>query len=230
MTHCTAIIPIRSGSKGLPGKNVRILGGKPLFMHAVDAALAAGIDDIIVATDDQSVLDQPNDNYRLFARSPQSARDSAPTHEVLLEAIESLSLHSNTIVLLQATSPLRRPETIRAAMTLFDGRSEGLCATVSRIDNSVLKSGMVRDGVFAPLLDAPTLFKPRQALPDLFKLDGAVFVFNGGWLIRNGSLESDHIQVLESPAEDVLDIDTLDDFLAAEARLSQRDTTASSNK
>ena len=219
---CTAIIPIRSGSKGLPGKNTRALAGKPLFMHAVDAARAAGIDDVIVATDDQTLLNQPSGDYRLFARSAHSARDSAPTHEVLVEVIEGLALHDNVIVLLQATSPLRHPDTIRAAVAQFDARADGLCATVSRIDNSVLKSGMVRNGVFAPLLDAPTLFKPRQALPDVFKLDGAVFVFNGGWLVRNGSLESDHITVLESPAEDVLDIDTLEDFLEAEARLARR--------
>ncbi len=216
----TAVIPIRAGSKGLPGKNTRVLAGKPLFMHAVACAQDAGIGDIIVATDDAAVLAAPADGYRVFARSAHSARDDAPTHEVLIEVITALDLADHLIVLLQATSPMRAPATVRAVVDAMDDRAAELGCTVSEIDNSLLKSGTIRDGFLQPIVDAATLFTPRQALPAVYKMDGGVYSFQGDWLVRNGSLETDRIKTVQSQPDEVLDIDTLADFERAAQRLS----------
>lgn len=215
----TAVIPIRAQSKGLPGKNTRDLAGKPLFMHAVACAQAADISDIVVATDDAVLLQASSDDYRAFARSAHSARDEAPTHEVLIEVVSALGLEDHLIVLLQATSPLRQPKTVQAVIAAMqDGQAELGCS-VSQIDSSLLKSGTIIDGYLQPTVDASTLFRPRQSLPDLFKMDGGVYAFMGGWLVRNRSLETEKIKVVQSDPAELLDIDTMDDFVQAQAIL-----------
>lgn len=216
----TAIVPIRAHSKGLPGKNTRELAGKPLFMHAVDCAHAAGIADVVVASDDPVLLSGDPAGYRLFARSDHSARDSAPTHEVLIEAIEALDLHAHLIVLLQATSPLRRPQTVRATVDLMQDSAVQLGCTVSPMDPALLKSGTVKNGYLEPVVDTATLFTPRQALPPVYKMDGGVYAFWGQWLVQNGSLETTHIKVVESQTNEVLDIDDLTDFEQAQRLLT----------
>lgn len=224
MLDVTAVIPIRANSKGLPGKNTRDLAGKPLFHHSVDCARAAGIEDIIVATDNQDLLDHPSDHYKLFPRSKYSARDDAPTHEVLIDLIESWNLHARLIVLLQATSPLRRPETIRSVLKVMEDPDARLGCTVSEIDNSLLKSGTICDGFLSPILNSRTLFTPRQSLPSIFKMNGSVYAFSGSWLIKNGSLETDMIKIVQSSPKEAIDIDTLDDFIQAEQFLAEPET------
>ena len=218
----TAVIPIRAGSKGLPGKNTRELLGIPLYMHAVRCAKEAGIDEVVVATDDPKVLEHSDPSYKTFHRSAHSARDDAPTHEVLIELIEARNLHENLIVLLQATSPLRRSQTVRAVIDLMNEPDVDLGCSVTRIDNGFLKSGLVKDGFLQPLIDPTTLFKPRQYLPELFKMDGGVYAFHGRWLVDNGSLETDKIKVVKSNHCEALDIDSLDDFALAEKQLRSK--------
>lgn len=218
----TAVIPIRAGSKGLPGKNTRNLLGIPLYMRAVNCAKDAGIDKVVVATDDQEVLEHPDPSYDIFHRSAHSARDDAPTHEVLIELIEAKQLHENLIVLLQATSPLRSAQTVRAVINLMEDPDVKLGCSVTQIDNGVLKSGFFEDGYLQPLIDSSTLFKARQSLPELFKMDGGVYAFRGRWLVENGSLETDKIKVVKSAQFEVLDIDNLDDFELAEKKLRSK--------
>ena len=219
--NVTAVIPIRAGSKGLPGKNTRILAGKPLFEHSIDCAQAAGISNIIVATDIQELLNETPNCYKVFSRSQQSARDNAPTHEVLIDLIKAWDLHEHLIVLLQATSPLRRAETVRAVIDMMNDSNAELGCTVSQIENTVLKSGTVHNGFFSPLMDEKALFTPRQLLPSTYKMDGNIYAFWGNWLINNGSLETNKIRVVQSTQGENMDIDTLGDFVKAEQYLDQ---------
>ncbi|MFD2173236.1 cytidylyltransferase domain-containing protein [Rhodobacter lacus] len=222
MTKTIAVIPLRAGSKGLPGKNTRPLAGLPLYLHSVACARAAGIERIIVATDIAALLAAPHPDYELYARSEASSRDDAPTHEVVIELIEALGLHEATIVILQATSPLRRAATVRAALARLEEGGHELTVSISEIENSVMKSGTVSEGRLVPLVSAAALFQPRQSLPRLYKLDGGVFAFRGGWLVANGALTTEHIGVVESDPAELLDIDCAEDFARAEAVLSAR--------
>ena len=208
----TVVIPIRAGSKGLPGKNIRMLAGMPLFMHSVACARAAGIDDIVVATDIEDVLQSADHQFRVYRRSPESATDTAPTHDVLIEVISALGLEDRMIVLLQATSPLRRPETVRKVISLFKAGAFDVCCSVSEIDNTLLKAGLVNGESIVPLLSAKAQFSPRQELPRSYKMDGGTFVFSGAWLLERGNLETDRIGVVISGSEEFGDIDDMSDF------------------
>jgi N-acylneuraminate cytidylyltransferase len=220
MIEKIAVIPLREGSKGLPGKNTLPLVGLPLYLHSVSCAHAAGIKRVIVATDIAALLAAPSPEYELYARSAASSRDDAPTHEVVIEMIEALGLHNAMIVILQATSPLRHPGTVRAALARLAEGEYDLIVSISEIENTALKSGTVSEGLLVPLLTSEMLFQPRQSLPRLFKLDGGVFAFRGGWLVENGSLTTERIGVVSSDPSELLDIDQAEDFERAEAILS----------
>jgi len=102
-----AIVPVRGGSKGLPGKNTRLLADKPLWAHSVAQAQAVGVDQVIVTTDILELSQDVAEAGASFLERPKSlAQDDTPMAPVILHALETLQEPAQ-IVLLQATSPLR---------------------------------------------------------------------------------------------------------------------------
>jgi N-acylneuraminate cytidylyltransferase len=115
----TAVIPLRAGSKGLPGKNTRLLAGKPLYRHAVDAALEAGAYRVILTTDIPEVMSA---SYPLAVQTIQRplalCGDEVPMAPVLSHALQAARVQG-PVVLLQATSPLRQPADILQALSIL---------------------------------------------------------------------------------------------------------------
>ncbi|WP_188236167.1 acylneuraminate cytidylyltransferase family protein [Sphingopyxis sp. LK2115] len=121
-----AIIPARGGSKGVPGKNLRPLAGKPLIAWSIEQALAAkGVSDVLVSTDAEDIADVARSFGAdvPFLRPAELATDTAPTEPVMLHAVERMEAMGGkryeTILLLQPTSPLRLPGTIDGALGAF---------------------------------------------------------------------------------------------------------------
>lgn len=119
------IIPARGGSKGIPHKNIKALGGKPLICRAIDNARAVADDaDICVSTDAPEIIRVVED-YGLkvpFVRPAELAADNSGTYEVLLHALdfyEKQGRSYDAVLLLQPTSPFRRDEDVRGAMALY---------------------------------------------------------------------------------------------------------------
>ena len=119
------IIPARGGSKGVPKKNIKILGGKPLINYTIEAAKAVFEDQFIyVSTDDieiKNIVEQTGLKVP-FLRPAELATDTAGTYEVLLHALnyyENLEYFPDTIILLQPTSPFRTAEHIKEAIKLY---------------------------------------------------------------------------------------------------------------
>ena len=117
-----ALIPARGGSKGLPGKNLAELGGKPLIAHTIEAALQAGLGRVIVSTDDEAIA-QAARQYGAEVpelRPAQLATDEATTLDVVAHVIRREALKpSDLLCLLQPTSPLRDERDVRAALELY---------------------------------------------------------------------------------------------------------------
>ena len=120
------IIPARGGSKGLPGKNIKILNGKPMICYTIDVARSIVADEnICVSTDDSHIIDVVN-NYGLdvpFVRPTELASDTSTTNDVLLHALsfyEDKGLIYDVIVLLQPTSPLRKQIELQEALSLYN--------------------------------------------------------------------------------------------------------------
>lgn len=215
----TAVIPLRAGSRGLPGKNVRPLAGRPLYRHAVDQALAAGAARVLITTDVPEVLQAPQpERVQTVARPPELAGDTVPMAPVLVHVLQAAQVHG-PVVLLQATSPLRRPDDIRAALALYAQGAHELVMSVTEADRSVLKWGRLEGGRFVPLSDPAHCFANRQSLPPVVKPNGAVYVFDAGRMVATGSFVSERIGAIEMPPERSHDIDNLHDFERVEALL-----------
>ena len=218
----SVIIPIRKGSKGLPGKNIRLLGNKPLYRHTLDQAIAAGAEKIVISTDIPEVLTASHPEcVTLLPRPENLCADTTTMAPVIVHAIESCKL-VGTIVLMQATSPLRRVEHIKSALELFLHGDFESVMTVTKADSGVLKWGTLDGDRFEPLRDISYSFANRQFLPDVFKPNGAVYVMDAGWFLKRKSFETKSIGVVHMSAEDSQDIDTLSDLEKCEFFLTQR--------
>lgn len=217
----TAVIPLRAGSKGLPGKNTRLLAGKPLYRHAVDAALHAGATRVVISTDIPEVLSaELPKRVQVLRRPAELAGDAVPMAPVLVHAIQSVGIQG-TLVLLQATSPLRQAADIEASLAVYASRAHELVMSVTPADRGVLKWGLIEGDRFRPIADPAYCFVNRQSLPAVVRPNGAVYVVDAAWFLARGSFVTDRIGVIEMNSERSQDIDTLQDFERCEALLRQ---------
>lgn len=189
------IIPARGGSKGLPGKNIKPLAGKPLILYTVEAARAVFPDEVIcVSTDDEQirkVVEQAGLGVP-FLRPAHLATDEAGTHEVLLHAkeyYEQKGYQADTIILLQPTSPLRNENHIREALSLFD---ESCDMVVSVKESKANPYFTLREeneeGWLVKSKEAN--FTRRQDCPKVYELNGAIYI------IHTQALKLDRISML----------------------------------
>lgn len=220
-TSWTAIVPVRGGSKGLPGKNTRLLAGKPLYRHAVDLALAAGADRVLISTDMADILQAPQpQRVQLLQRPAALCADSTPMAPVLLHALEAAAVQG-TVVLLQATSPLRVLADVQDALARFASARFDLVMSVTEAERSVLKWGQRKDdGTFVPLSAPEHCFANRQSLPPVYRPNGAVYAFDAATFVHNGGFVSQRLGTVLMPSERSHDIDTLADFERCEALLT----------
>ena len=209
--NCVAIVPCRAGSKGLLDKNFLILGSEKLYKIALDQALRC-ISKVIISSDKNLEKELACYSVEQHRRSPELSTDHSTMAELMFELIRRYQLHESTIVLLQPTSPLRRDEDISNCINTFKNNTFDLVFTVSSQDRAVLKSGFVRGNKFVPIAEPDFTFMNRQDLPELFRPNGAVYVFNGGWFVENNGFTSNNIGVVEMPKENSLDIDNQQDF------------------
>lgn len=222
-----ALVPLRAGSKGLPGKNMRLLAGKPLYRHAVDQALAAGADEVILSTDIPELLAgdhaaQYGSQVRVVRRPAALAGDAVPMDLVIAHVLRDHLAGPARVVLLQATSPLRLTEDIAAALALHTAGAHDLVMTVCPADAGVLKWGFVEQGRFRALVSPQHPFMNRQALPPVWRPNGAVYVFDADWFRASGTLATAQVGAVEMPPERSGDIDTEADFDATAALLIAR--------
>lgn len=219
-----AIIPARGGSKGLPGKNIRTLCGKPLICYAIDSARSLVPDsDICVTTDDASIIEVV-ENYGLavpFVRPSELASDTATTNDVLIHALDFYKGQGKSydaIVLLQPTTPLRENKHIKEAVELFRPDIDMVMGVRSSHAAAVLCNENTQGFLDITLSDNATR---RQDVPTYYEVNGAVYVINTKSLVVKGLPNFDKRVKYVMPPENSIDIDTLLDFEMAEYVLSK---------
>jgi N-acylneuraminate cytidylyltransferase len=221
----TAIIPLRAGSKGLPNKNILALNGQALYLYAVNAALAAGASRIVISTDIAEVLNAPSINtVDCIIRPQHLCGDTVDMATVLLHLIQTEGL-SGTLVLLQATSPLRTAAHIQAGLTLFNTQNYDLVMGVTPAERNILKWGFLQNSQFIPLSNPEYCFSNRQQLPEVVRPNGALYLFDAAWFINNGGFTGSsltRIGALNMDENDSLDIDNVADFAACAMALSDK--------
>lgn len=219
-----ALVPARGGSKGLPGKNLRELGGIPLIEYARRAAEAAGVfDRVVLSTDDPAIaavggelgLEVP------FLRPARLAADESPMLAVVQHALNVLADGDiGWVAVLQPTSPFRRPEDVRAAVEL--ARSSGADSVVGVVelplDSSPDYVMRIEGERLVPFLERGAGLVRRQEARKAYKRDGTVYVVRVDVALA-GSLYGERClpYLVDSAAS--LSIDTSDDWTEAERRL-----------
>ena len=211
-SNFVALIPARRGSKGLPGKNVRTLAGKPLYWHSIQQALLAGATKVIISTDIEQILESEHPEQVQIIRRPDTLAADDVTMEPVITHALSTACVSGAVVLLQPTSPLRRPVHILSALEMFDTHQFSLVMSVNDTDSRVLKYGLIENGLFYPVADKSFLFANRQNLPQVYRPNGSIYVFDAHHFIQTGRLNPDKIGAFPMAMNFSFDIDNLDDF------------------
>lgn len=218
------IIPARGGSKGIPRKNLLTMAGKPLMAWTVDAARASGnIDRLIVSTEDAEIAAAARqlDCEVPFVRPAHLAQDETLAIDVALHALDALADPFDFVVWLQPTSPGRLPEDIAACVRACRAGAAPGCVSLVRATEPpqwmfTLSSG----GVMQPLIPREQIPLRRQDLPPAFLINGAVYVGRPDWLREHRTFLGPGVLGYEMPADRSIDIDSWDEWHAAEARLA----------
>jgi N-acylneuraminate cytidylyltransferase len=230
-----AIVPARGGSKSIPRKNIRLLGGVPLLAYSIEAALTARmVDRVIVSTDDEEIAevargwgaDVP------FLRPAALARDDTPDLAVFQHALAWLEAHGGgapeIVVQLRPTSPLRSSDCVDAAISLLraDDTVDSVRSVMPATQNPYKMWRLEADRTMTPLLTtaAPEAYnRPRQELPPTYWQTGHVDAIRTRVIREQASMSGGRIRALIVDAAHACDIDTETDWLRAEWLLDQLD-------
>lgn len=222
------LIPARGGSKGVPGKNIKLLNGKPLICYSIDMARKFVPDDLIcVSTDDEAIV-KTVENYGLnvpFVRPAELATDTSGSYEVILHAIDfykKKNIDIDRLVLFQPTSPFRQVEHVKEALAKYE---ESLDAVISvKLTHSnpyQLMYALNKDGFIEKLM-GPSHYERRQDLPEVYELNGAIYILNVNSILKNKISEFKRIRHYEMPELNSVDIDTPLDWAWAEFLIEKK--------
>jgi CMP-N,N'-diacetyllegionaminic acid synthase len=222
-----AVIPARGGSKSVPGKNLRELGGKPLLAWSIEVAQqVTEIDRIIVSTDDAQIGSIAlARGAEVYPRPPHLATDEA----LVIEAIKDLygtlrkeGERSEWMVLLEPTCPLRTAKDVRECLHLIgQGRYDSV-ATFKDAELNPHRAWRLVDDVPEAFIPGAIPWLPRQKLPRAYQLNGAVYVFRSELVEKESrALLVGRAGAVLMPRERSQDIDDSVDFLIVEALLGK---------
>lgn len=223
-----AIIPARAGSKGVPGKNIKPLGGKPLIAHSISAAFECGIvDKVCVSTDGEEIAKVARAfGADIVPRPPEMARDSSKVEDAVVHLVKTLEAKGerfDLLVLLQPTSPLRNAGHLRAAIELFIKEAKGCLISLTPTEHPPYKC-YVEDaggGSLKPLFGTEMLFGPRQSLPKTYRDAGAIYIMPVKDFLERPLFYRDPFTPFILDGKASIDIDTDLDFIMAEAAMLQ---------
>lgn len=223
-----AIIPARSGSKGLKDKNIKELNGKPLMAYSIEAALVSKMfDKVFVSTDSQRYADiaiQYGADAS-FLRSEENSGDTASSWDVIREVIDRLKEQGeeyDEVVLLQATSPLRKAEDIVKAVELLHEKDGEAVVSMTECEHSPIWTNVIPDNLSMDKFDKEEYKDlPRQMLPTFYRYNGAIYIVTAKELQNKEHMLEKGCFAYIMPQVRSIDIDTNLDFLIAEAIMKE---------
>jgi CMP-N,N'-diacetyllegionaminic acid synthase len=222
-----AVIPARGGSKTIPGKNIRPLGGKPLIAWSIEVARqVAEIDRIIVSTDDSKISSISREHgAEVYARPPHLATDEALVIDALKDLIQTLQAEQEKaawLVLLEPTCPLRTANDVRDCLRLLAQGGFDSVATFKEADLNPHRAWRILEGKPQVFIPGAIPWLPRQKLPKAYQLNGAVYVFRADLLARETqSILLGRSGAVVMPRDRSHDIDDIVDFELVEASLKR---------
>ena len=224
-----ATICARGGSKGLPGKNIRHLGGLPLIAWSIrEARRSAYLDRVIVSSDDEAILAvaRAHGAETPFVRPAELARDDTPGVDPVLHAVKAVQEAGDApydyVVLLQPTSPLRTVADVDGAIALCLDNAWPCVISVLQPEKSPFFMFTQDDqGRLSPVIAQESYHTRRQTLPRVVAPNGAVYVADCAWLAATRSYLTPETRGFEMPRSRSWDIDEALDFDICELLLKK---------
>lgn len=210
-----AIIPARRGSKGLPKKNMRKLGGQALVDYSIEFAKKFA-SEIIVSTDIPELLNRQDKDVNYMRRCRETAGDNACIEDVIVETLSKAEMRYETVCLLQPTSPFRKLADLSAMLDMYK-KNRNTTLSVNQSSNTILKSFVIIEGVAKSINDVNYLSANRQHLPKVFRPNGSIYLFSKSLFLKYGCFDFENVNIFET--ESTIDIDTIEDFERAETYL-----------
>lgn len=218
-----ALIPARGGSKGIPHKNIKLIGGKPLIAWTIEAALRSTLlDAVIVSTDDPEIAEVARraGGQVPFMRPSELAQDQTPGLDPVLHALDKLP-QFDSVLLLQPTSPLRTTADIDACLRLASDKHAPSVVSVSEaVTHPYWTYHVTEDQTLRRFVDAEPIAR-RQDLPQAFALNGALYFAEVNWLRSSGSMVGAETLAYVMARERSVDLDTPLDWKFAELLLKE---------
>lgn len=220
-----AIIPARSGSKGLPNKNIKDLAGKPLIAHTIEAAIQCDFfDDVIVSTDSEKYA-EISKKYGAsvpFLRSKENSSDDADSWSVVKEVLNKLEKTFDIVVLLQPTSPFRTAENIKKALELFIDKSADTVASVSKSPHPIQWCNTLPENKsLYNFISKEYLNKRRQDLPQGYTLNGAIYIVKSDLIQSDINLFGENSYAYIMDEKSSIDIDNELNFSFAQFMIGE---------
>ncbi len=221
MSRKIGFIPLRKGSKGISNKNKRKMVGRPLFTWVLGEAIFSNLDEVVVYTDDEGIIDFIKKEYhwtnkvRALKRSDVSATDKASTETAIIEYCESINYDFDAFCLLQATSPFTKKEDINSCLFKLDGNIDSALTVVNTHRFLWDKNGK-------PLNYNPLQRPRRQDFEGLLIENGAVYTITKQALKKHQNRIGDNTAIVKMPEDSLLEIDSESDWVAVESLLIER--------
>lgn len=224
-----AIIPARSGSKGLKDKNIKLLNDKPLIWYSIQAALESHyFDEIMVSTDSERYAEIAKECGASvpFLRNPENATDKAGSWDTVKEVIneyDKKGIRFDNVMLLQPTSPLRKSEDIKNTFEIFSKKNAKGIVSVCEMDHSPLWSNTLpQDGSLEGFIRPDVKNESRrQDVPIYYRINGALYLSAIDYDNMDFDLYSKNCFAYIMPKDRSIDIDTEFDFRIAELFMSE---------
>jgi CMP-N,N'-diacetyllegionaminic acid synthase len=217
-----AIIPARSGSKGLKDKNIKKLNGKPMIAYTIEAANQSGIfKDVIVSTDSKKYAEIAEEYgaEAPFFRPQSLSDDDSTTNDVIIHCLEEMKRRNKSyecFMLLQPTSPLRTSKNIKKAYDLLLQKEANAVVSVCETDHSPLWANTLDESLSLDNFINKDENKRRQELPTYYRLNGAIYLAKVDYLLKYNDFYHENSFAYVMNKKESIDVDDIIDFKLAE--------------
>lgn len=221
-----AFIPARGGSKGVPNKNLKELGGKPLIAWTIEAAFRARLERVVVSTDSEEIAKVGREcGAEVMMRPAELAQDKSSMYEVLKSELPKMEPMPEIVVLLQPTSPFRTPVQIQNALSFFVANRERFSSLVAAetVPEKYNPSQVIVTTPTGSRMANGTAISNRvtrrQDFPNAYVPTGETYIFKTENL-NHGSFYGDNVMIFETKGS--ININTVEDFEEAERQLATK--------
>ena len=224
------IIPARGGSKGVPGKNIKLLNGKPLLQYTSEIALESKfLTDVILSSDDNQIIKVAKSlGIQVpFLRPEELAQDTTPTIDVIIHALrwyENQAIFFDAVCLLQVTSPFRTVAFLDQAIEKFIASGCDSLVSVQKVPHEYNPHWTFEvnpEGNLKIATGEDQIISRRQELPEAYHRDGSIYIMKTEVLLQQHSLYGKSTSLIESTPEFYVNIDTLADWEKAEQMIKK---------